>query len=647
MMSRQQLYVNTVVSMDGSTYRVLFIAPDEVALYDMSSSKSSIRFDLVSRATLMDQLNSGHAKIVNDPYEDLRFVVNSKHDAKMEESYELIKPIVSDPSILYSRVECNAAIKSIAGDDQVLQRKIYRLIARWFQRGQCKGALLPDYRSVGKGPRTLTKNLGRKGARQSPIMNDALRDLMAMIIKKYVLVVNHISLEKAYPELIKAYKDAYPDSQELPSFGQFRNFYYKVTTHKDRELKQFPEGLLNDKSHNEMSAVSAGANSIGAIYDLEAAVDNVCLISFGPHPISIGRPVIYLVTDRFSGRIVGFSVSLEEAKYSSAADAIYCAIAQKNKYFKESFGIDLPFEWDVSGLPKTICLNNVELDGVDIEEFQRKYSVAITNTLQQSTELNGSVESTLSLVQKELDSFFVKQSVTSNSSKKADRQDNIDNAFLTLQDYRAIVLYVIDIINHRVIRNTPATYPPALFSNPNTLWKWAVLSSSIELRSCENEESIHLSLLSKQIASISKKGINCSDIVYTCKEFEKNGLFDRDLMASETINPVIAIDNSNVSNAWIYPNPTKHPLKYYRCSLADESLFLSNTCMYEAQIFSKLRLASKRQTLSEQERLRRELRVRVKKMTECAIENLKQIDLSLQQSTSDTILSQRVKNEIE
>lgn len=103
---------------------MLFIAPDDVALYDMSSSKSSIRFDLVSRATLMDQLNSGHAEIVNDPYEDLRFVLNSKHDAKMEESYELIKPIVSDPSILYSRVECNAAIKSIAGDNQVLQRKI-------------------------------------------------------------------------------------------------------------------------------------------------------------------------------------------------------------------------------------------------------------------------------------------------------------------------------------------------------------------------------------------------------------------------------------------------------------------------------------------------------------------------------------------
>lgn len=118
-------------------------------------------------------------------------------------------------------------------------------------------------------------------------------------------------------------------------------------------------------------------------------------------------------------------------------------------------------------------------------------------------------------------------------------------------------------------------------------------------------------------------------------------------MSSETLNPVIAIDNSNVSNAWIYPNPTKHPLKYYRCSLADESLFLSNTCMYEAQIFSQLRFESKRQTLSEQERLRRELRARIKKMTECAIENLKQIDLSLQQSTSDTILSQLGKNELE
>lgn len=156
-----------------------------------------------------------------------------------------------------------------------------------------------------------------------------------------------------------------------------------------------------------------------------------------------------------------------------------------------------------------------------------------------------------------------------------------------------------------------------------------------------------MSLLPKQIASMSKKGIKCSEIVYTCKEFEKNGRFDRDLMASETLNPAIAIDNSNVSNAWIYPNPIKHPQKYYRCILADESLFLSNTCMYEAQIFIKLRLASKRQTLSEQERIRRELRARIKKMTECAIENLKQIDLSLQQSTSDTILSQLAKNEIE
>ena len=168
-------------------------------------------------------------------------------------------------------------------------------------------------------------------------MNDALRSLMARVIKKYVLVENHLSLQRAYSELLRAYMEAYPDSQVLPSMGQFRGFYYRTTTRRDRNINQNSKRIFNKDIQAKMGSVYEASSFIGAVYEVDATVDNVYLISSGSSPRAVGRPVLYLVTDRFSGMIAGFSVSLENAQYRSAAEAIYCAIAEKTKYLEGVF----------------------------------------------------------------------------------------------------------------------------------------------------------------------------------------------------------------------------------------------------------------------------------------------------------------------
>lgn len=636
---------NDVLLKDGVTYRVLFVDYDKIGLYDMSNTKSGISYTVVCKDELNEQFNSGHITKEKDPYESLRDACTTNNVARMEANFEIIKPIVTSPSILYSKSECTAAINSVAGDDKVLSRKIYRLLGRWFQRGQCKGALLPDYRAVGKGTRNLTKCPGRKSGGLIPIMNDALRSLMARVIKKYVLVENHLSLQRAYSELLRAYMEAYPDSQVLPSMGQFRGFYYRTTTRRDRNINQNSKRIFNKDIQAKMGSVYEASSFIGSVYEVDATVDNVYLISSGSSPRAVGRPVLYLVTDRFSGMIAGFSVSLENAQYRSAAEAIYCAIAEKTKYFKESFDIDLPFEWDVSGIPEAICADNAELEGVQIEHFLRYCNVTITNTAPYRADQKGSVENSIHLVQKELASFLVKQSFTSNLSKKAGGQDNRANAVLTLQDYRAMILYAIDTINHRVRRNMPANYPPELPCTPIALWKWAKSLKTSALCNCANEDALRLSLMHKQAATVSREGVKCSKIVYTCKELENDGYFDRDGNSKKIYKPALAIDHGNVANAWIYPDPINHPEKYLRCRLASHSSYLAGCCMYEANMILEIKSASLKHAKMDQDLLRCDNRERLEDIWESAKRRLDKCASILSEKAQKDLIKESRFNE--
>lgn len=594
---------NEVLSIDSVSHRVLYSDTDSTALYPISDNKQSkITYKVVDTKELERQLRCGAVRVVEDPYEQLRNMSITESKA-VEENFCLISSIVSNNEVLYSRKALTVALNEASNGSRSMLRKLYRLIARWFQRGQCKAALIPDYRAVGHSPRTFSANPGRKTGIDKPLFDESLKTLMTATIKDYVLTQNGVSLRKAYSFLIARYSDKYPESP-VPTFGQFSSFYYRTYNRRDRNQLKHSPIVFNKDILAKQGSVYEASSGPGDVYEVDSTPDNVYLCSSLDPALPVGRPVLYSVTDRFTGLIVGIHVSLENAQYKSAAEALYCAISDKSQYFKENFDIHISFDWPSFGIPNCICADNAELEGSRIELFARNHGVTVINSAPYRADHKGTVESSIGMIQSEL-RFMLKQStVCEISQKKAGAVDNRTKGVLTLNDYRRMVLLAVNTVNARIKSKMPNDYPVSQDCSPVALWGWGCANRPAFLKSNFNQESLRLSLLPQKNASVSREGIKCNGIMYTCKQLENEGWFDRDSNSKRPYHPVMAIDNGNVGNAWIYPDPEKHPSTYFQCRLKQESAYLNGCCLFEAEKLQKCRNDAKSRTRQKQDHIR-------------------------------------------
>lgn len=578
---------NEVILRDGRLLRILFTDEKHTALFSLDKEdQGRVSFTEVDTQALLQEVKQGITTTAVDPYAELISATpRSKAQARAEANYNLLLPVISQPHILYTPALCTAKLKEISRGDPSLLRKLYRLLSCYFQRGQCFNALLPDYRKTGKTKRSYTKIPGRKNAdgEKSVLCDDSLRDLMDQIIKNKILTEGGLSLEKAYAHLLNAYKEKNPEAAALPSLGQLRYHYYSRYNRRQRNQGRYGKIRADKDILNRSGSVYSTCSAIGEVYEIDSTVDNVYLVSDADRTIGIGRPVIYLVTDRYSGLITGCYVGLESAKFATAAEALYCAISNKKTYFKDNFNIAT--QWQAQGVPACVCADNAELEGEKIELFARNYQVNLCNTAPYSPHQKGSVESALGQLQRELKYFLHSYLCDPDPRqlKKAGAKDNRLNGILTLNEYRSLVVRAIEVMNSRCKGKTPPHYPVTSLKSPDAIWEWAAATGRSDLLNIKDNLRLKVNLLPVYEATASREGIKCQKIHYHCAALEEAGCFDRDSFGHTLEKPVMAVDPGNVANAWIYPYPQKDAQVYYRCTLADEHGLLHGCTIYEAR----------------------------------------------------------------
>lgn len=607
---------NDVISRGGRLFRILFINREQAGLYELGDAGASakISYSTVSLETLNTEAAQGTVSAADDPYGEFKYSSpDEKRLKRAQESYKLISPIVSDPDVLYTPARCSDRLRELAGGDQSIRRQLYRLLARWLQRGQCLYALLPDFRGVGRN-KHFTNSPGRKNSSGAkiPVYDEELKKLMDGILRKYVLKEDGISLQRAYAELIKVYQKLHPGSDLQPSISQLKSYYYRTYNRRHRNQKRNSSITYNKDLKARMGSVYDAVSAAGEIFEIDSTPDNVYLVSSIDRSLCIGRPVLYSVTDRFTGLVVGIYVSLENAQYKSAAEALFSAVSEKGRYFKENFGIDFQWDWNAKGIPAAICADNAELEGSRIEVFARSHNVALINAAPYRADQKGTVESSIYLIQKELHQFLAVAAPDTVILKKAGGEDRRTKGFLDLREYRTLVLRAVEIINNRLRKKVPSDYPPDRIRSPKELWNWAVNTGRSDLQTPHDLMKLRVSLLAQEKATISREGIKCRGLKYTCPELETAGWFDRDKGGRKTCNPVMAIDNGDVGCAWVYPNPARHPDLFYSCRLKSEHQKLRGCCLYEAEKELESISRTQRLTVEQQDRIRADLTGQIK-----------------------------------
>ena len=203
----------------------------------------------------------------------------------------------------------------------------------YWRGGQTQDALLGNYRNSGHPTVVGTGNRGRKNKDKSQPYQLDEEDFTAMrdVIETFYFKKGEIrTLTATLTELHERHytyedgngKTCLKPIREAPTYRQLRSFLManyplEVQLRKRKGDKDF------ERDHRStLGSVQVDCHGVGHMYEFDATIFDVLLVSSKDRAAIVGKPTVYLILDRCSRMIVGFYIGFENASYIAAMQAI-------------------------------------------------------------------------------------------------------------------------------------------------------------------------------------------------------------------------------------------------------------------------------------------------------------------------------------
>ncbi|QSB01310.1 hypothetical protein JWZ98_22215 [Methylomonas sp. EFPC1] len=186
--------INEVLKVNGHLNRILADVSEELLVWITMDHESALP-ELVTKRELVEAIELETLVRTEDPYENLYYLVledDSPAKTKRDENYHLIKSIVCDPNVYLPKVR-SSLINQIIAEHGSTKQTIYRLLRRYWQRGQTANALIPDYTNSGaRGQKRVAKDkkLGRPRLHKPGVgvgIDGLVEKLFKITIDRYLL----------------------------------------------------------------------------------------------------------------------------------------------------------------------------------------------------------------------------------------------------------------------------------------------------------------------------------------------------------------------------------------------------------------------------------------------------------------------------
>lgn len=410
-----------------------------------------------------------------------------------------------------------------------------------------KNALLPHFDQCGargqerpsgsrkRGrPPTLAQATGQPPGLN---VNEEIRQLFRRGVKLFYEIPEGHSLAKAYRlTLYKFFHRGYedkngvavpilPPAEELPTLTQFRYWYQK-----EKQVEQSIRARVGSRRFATHHRAILGdstqmAFGSGSVFQFDATVPGIYLVSSLDPLRIIGRPVLYLVIDVFSRLIVGFSVSLEGPSWTGAMLALENAMTDKVA-FCQRYGITIsPSQWPSHHQPQRILADRGELEGYNADHLVNGLGIGVANTPPYRADWKGIVERYFRLTEDRIIRWLPGAVRRDRSPGEPDTR--LD-ACLTLHEFIQIIIYCV-LEHNNEYRMDWYDFDEFMIADrlepyPLNLWEWGVQNRVGYLRT-SSAEAIRLNLLPQGQAAIARDGIHFQGLRYTCPLAEEEGWF--------------------------------------------------------------------------------------------------------------------------
>ncbi|MCG7878509.1 MAG: Mu transposase C-terminal domain-containing protein [Candidatus Thiodiazotropha endolucinida] len=573
--------------------RLLLCATELVIWIDIDSDTALP--EPIKVAELERLLMDGELQPTDDPFLDFTLreveddsVARQKRDA----AWDMLEDVVQNPG-LFERRSRGLIVNCIVEQHGVTKQTVYRLLRRYWQRGMCKNALLPDYEnSGGRGKRRKPKQakLGRprvvRDGRGTNITPDIER-IFHRVIEERLLKERHPSIPDAYSSSLNLLAVARPDlsTNDLPTLEQFRYFYnreyhFTETVPARMSAVDYAKDIRPLKSTSTTEALGPGYR-----YQIDATIADIYLVSEHDRSLIVGRPVVYMVIDVFSRMVVGMYVGFEGPSWVSAMVALANTVADKVEYCRQ-YDVDIDAKnWPVKGLPDVVLADKGELNGTKVEAFSQAFGVRIENAPARRGDAKGIVERYFRTVQEHFKPY-VSGVVEDSISRKRGGHDYRLDATLTLTEFTQTIIAGVLWHNnfHTLSKYDRTTGMPAdLPAIPVRLWGWGLANLTGRLRSAP-QDLVRINLLPHEQATVSDLGIRLFGCFYTCQEALKAGWFHRG-QGRRPDKVTVAYDPRSADHIFIRPSNSLK--EYWVCDLADRSRRFKGMTFWDVWVLTK------------------------------------------------------------
>jgi putative transposase len=529
--------------------RVLYVdsSNNELWAIDIEDTKAWPKFYTLNAVTAC--VSTNHARIIinYEPYPVITLTDEelgsefAKQIKYRDEAWDLIKPLFEvEVRQLFVKSIRGALVAKIVRDTSRHHTKVCFQLRRFWQRGCVKNTLFPDWHQRGltgeeepserkRGRPTIETSADGQPVGVNVTAND--REIFKNGIAEYVTTGTASDLRAAWNRIIEKFyttgafittesdegtyftPELLPHTQ-IPTFEQFRYYYHKWRDPAEEIIIQQGQDEYDRNVRPVLGDVFEEAPYPAALYQIDATIGDIYLVNDFQRERLIGRPVIYIVIDTFSRKIVGWSVTLEGPNWNGARLALEMAFEQE-------------------GYCEALIGDNGEIKSYNANSLVDPLNIRVANAPAYRPDWKPIVERAFLTIKGEYIDFVPGRVIQRRNVRGHDYRLE---AVLSLNGFRKIFGKSVENYNsthlckkyplsaHMIQNNVKAI--------PNDLWQYGINYLSGLPRAVESIEKMRLCLLPKSRASVHKgegagRGIYFKGLYYVCKRGLEEAWFER------------------------------------------------------------------------------------------------------------------------
>lgn len=457
--------------------------------------------------------------------------------AQRNKIWALIEPLVQNPGTL-DRETRWTLLKSHAAATNTTPYSLMRHLRRYWAHGQSRDALLGQYANSGRVDWDKPNYRGRratKPGRANYRLTQADRAHFDDVINGFYLKDERKTVGDTLQRLLELHY-SYVDGngqrhinpeEERPSY---RQLYYHLTTNYSlaHKLKARKGRKAYERNHRPVYGTAMQpCVGVGHIYEIDATIFDVSIVSSFNRADIIGRPTLYYIIDRYSRLIVGWYLGLENPCWQAALHAIF-SLAEDKQALCKRLGLEYdPEDWPAHGVvPQEIYADRGESVSQEATLLCSSLETTITNLPSCRPDWKPFVERQFATTHQAIADIVPGYNPASNAQKRRGKDYGLEAA-LTLVELEAILVQQIITHNQMLMPSYPMTLDQIgdeVTPTPINIWNHDIQTRSGVL-STHSADALRLALLPSQMAIINEQGIAANGCFYMPETVDKTNWF--------------------------------------------------------------------------------------------------------------------------